>query len=348
LSADSLVATRRPAPRRSRVTVKDLARQLGMSVATVSRAFYDDAVIAPETREKVLSKASEIGYQPNPLARGLITKSSRIVGVVVSDITNPFYPEVLTSLTEALQNVGFNVMLVVEQPNRPQDDGLRVVLSYHPDIIVILATTMSSGASEACRRAVTPVIFFNRHASDQHSYSVTCDNLQGGRNVADFLLDLGLRRLGFVAGKPDASTNLDRWTGFAERCAERGVSPVSTQGNTFSYQDGYAAAKELLGRPDRPEALFCANDILAVGAIDAARREYGLRLPEDLSVVGFDDIAMASWPSYDLTTIRQPVEAMVAATIALAVDLTRGEAAPVSAQRLPGRLMVRTTAGRCA
>ncbi len=142
--------------RRSRVTVKDLARQLGMSVSTVSRAFYEDAVIASKTRERVLRKAAEIGYQANPLARGLITKSSRIVGVVVSDITNPFYPEVLTSLTERLQEIGFNVMLVVEQPSRPEDDGLAVLLSYHPDIVIILATTLSSHASEACRVSARP------------------------------------------------------------------------------------------------------------------------------------------------------------------------------------------------
>ncbi|HEX4764973.1 MAG TPA: LacI family DNA-binding transcriptional regulator [Lichenihabitans sp.] len=346
MSNDNLASAER-ASRRSRVTVKDLARQLGMSVSTVSRAFYLDAVIAPETRERVLSKASEIGYQPNPLARGLITKSSRIVGVVVSDITNPFYPEVLTSLTAAIQAVGFNVMLVVEQADRPGDHGLAVLLSYHPDIVIILATTLSSGASEACRRVGTPVIFFNRHGSDRDSYSVTCDNLAGGKAVADLLLDRGFERLAFVAGKPDASTNLDRWTGFSHRCLERGApAPATSRGRAFSYEDGYEAAIDLLRHPDRPQAIFCANDILAVGAIDAARRDCGLRIPEDLSVVGFDDIAMASWPSYDLTTVRQPVAAMVASTIDLAVGLTRGEAGQPSARRLPGQLVERGTTRR--
>ena len=292
----------------------------------------------------MLSKASEIGYQPNPLARGLITKSSRIVGVVVSDITNPFYPEVLTSLTERIQAVGFNVMLVVEQPNRPQD-GLDVLLSYHPDVVIILATTLSSGASDSCRRVGTPLIFFNRHAADEHSFSVTCDNLAGGAMVADFLLDRGFQRLAFVSGRPDASTNRDRWMGFSKRCSIRSAPPPpASHGQSFTYEQGYKGALELLHGPTRPDALFCANDILAVGVLDAIRRECGgLRVPEDISVVGFDDIAMASWPSYDLTTVRQPVDLMIAGTIDLAVALTRGEVGQPAAQRHPGTLIERNT-----
>lgn len=329
------------------MTVKDLARHLGMSVSTVSRAFYHDAVIAPETRRRVLSTAREVGYQPNPLARGLITKSSRIVGVVVSDITNPFYPEILTGLTGQIQAAGFNVMLVVDQPDRVGDDGLGVLLSYHPNLVVILAATLSSDSSAACRRVGTPVIFFNRHAADAHSFSVTCDNVGGGALVADLLLDRGFGRLGFVSGRPDASTNRDRWDGFAGRCAERGAAaPVASGGEAFSYEEGGKGALDLLRGPERPDALFCANDILAVGALDAIRREAGLRVPEDVAVVGFDDIAMASWPSYDITTVRQPVPRMIAATVELAVALTRGEGDRPTAQRHPGELVERTTTRR--
>src|ERR1700721_272749 len=121
-----------------RVTVKDLARQLGLSVSTVSRAFHEDAVIAPETRAKVLQRAAKIGYRPNPFARGLITKSNRIVGIIVSDITNPFYPEVLIGLTEELQAIDFNVMLIVTNKSRDEDEAVFGLLSYHPDIIIIV------------------------------------------------------------------------------------------------------------------------------------------------------------------------------------------------------------------
>ncbi len=192
------------------------------------------------------------------------------------------------------------------------------------------------------------MIFFNRHAADEHSFSVTCDNLAGGALVADFLLDRGFRRLAFVSGRPDASTNRDRWIGFSRRCATRSTHvPPASQGRSFTYEEGYRGALELLRGPAQPDALFCANDILAVGALDAIRRDGGLRVPEDVAVVGFDDIGMASWPSYDLTTVRQPVDSMIAGTIELAVALTRGEVGQPAAQRHPGELIERNTTRAC-
>ncbi|MBZ9992808.1 LacI family DNA-binding transcriptional regulator [Mesorhizobium sp. BH1-1-4] len=331
-------------PHTPRITVKDLARQLGMSVSTVSRAFYEDAVIAPKTRARILARAAELGYQPNPLARGLITKSSRIVGIVVSDITNPFYPEVLTRLTGKLQALDLNVMLVVTEPKRSEDETLRVLLSYHPDVVIILATTLSSASSDACRKVGTPVVFFNRYDASQRSYAVTCDNELGGRTVADHLIDLGHRRLAYVAGLPNASTNVDRWKGFHARCLERGVqAPLSSVGQEFSYAAGYAAAHGFLSSDEPPTALFCANDILAIGAMDAARRDFGLSIPDRLSVVGFDDIAMASWPSHDLTTVGQPMELMVERTVDLTLSLSRNDASQPALQRIPGKLVERST-----
>jgi DNA-binding LacI/PurR family transcriptional regulator len=332
---------------KSRITVKDLARQLGMSVSTVSRAFYEDAVIAPETRTKVLEHAAEIGYRPNPFARGLITKSSRIVGVVVADITNPFYPEVLLGLTEQLQAIDFNVMLVVTNKSRDENEAVHGLLSYHPDIVIIVATTLSSVSSEACRAVGTPVIFFNRHTSDTNCFAVTCDNFRGGREVADHLIDYGHRKLAFIAGRPDASTNVDRWEGFRGRCLERGLRlPSVAGGAAFSYEDGYASALKLLDKRNRPEALFCANDILAVGALDAARRKLGIAVPEELSVVGFDDISMASWPSHALTTVRQPKALMIERTTQLALALSRSEAGQPAVQQIPGELIERNTTRR--
>jgi len=328
----------------NRVTVRDLARELGMSTSTVSRAFYGDSIIATETRERVLQKATEIGYQPNPLARGLITKSSRIVGLVVSDITNPFYPEVMTRLTERLQAADFNVMLVVTNPSRNEEESVRVLLSYHPDVVVMLATTLSSEASAACRKVGVPVLFFNRVGSDETSYAVTCDNELGGRQVAEYLAGLGHECFGFIAGRPDASTNVDRCKGFRDRLKELGLSaPIETNGTTFFYEAGYESAAALLKKNRNITALFCANDILAIGAMDAAQRELGFRIPNDLSIMGFDDIGMASWPSRSLTTIRQPLSEMIDKTTELALGLARKDGAERMVVRLPGELIERNT-----
>jgi DNA-binding LacI/PurR family transcriptional regulator len=330
--------------RKARVTVKDLARDLSLSTSTISRAFYTDAVIAPSTRKAVLARAAEIGYAPNPLARSLITKRTRIAGVVTSDITNPFYPEVLTRLTEKLREIDLNVMLSAAGSSDSLDDAVKLLLSYQPDVVVVLAATLSSEAAEACGQAGTPVLFFNRRPLDVDAFGVTCDNVGGGRLVADHLIKLGHRRLAFVAGRPDASTNVERWEGFRSRCLDHGLQePVCVEAGAFAYERGYEAASRLLDGRSRPDGVFCANDILAIGFMDAARRELGLDIPGDLSVVGFDDIAMARWPSHALTTVRQPVGKMIDVTIELIKMLFDSAQLKPRVERIPGELVERAS-----
>jgi DNA-binding LacI/PurR family transcriptional regulator len=330
--------------RKARVTVKDLARDLSLSTSTISRAFYGDAVIAPSTRKAVLARAAEIGYAPNPMARSLITKRTRIAGVVTSDITNPFYPEVLTRLTERLREIDLNVMLSAAGSSEPLDDAVKLLLSYQPDVVIVLAATLSSEAAEACGRAGTPVLFFNRRPLSADAFGVTCDNVGGGRLVADHLIKLGHRRLAFVSGRPDASTNVDRWEGFRGRSLEHGLhEPVCVEAGAFAYERGYEAAARSLQDGRRPDGVFCANDILAIGFMDGARREFGLDIPGDLSVVGFDDIAMARWPSHALTTVRQPVAKMIDVAIELIETLFRSAPLEPQIERVPGELVERAS-----
>ena len=328
-----------------RITVKDLARDLGMSVSTVSRAFHADAVIARDTRDIVLKRAREIGYSPNPFARSLITKRTRIVGVVVADITNPFYPEVLTRLTTSLRAIDMNVMLVAADRSGEVDEALRLLLNYQPDLAIILAATLSSEAAQECRRAGTPVIFFNRLSSDGHSFGVTCDNELGGRRIADYLINAGHRNLAYVSALADASTNVARGKGFGERAVERGLAdPLVIEAGQFSYHSGYEAARQLREFDKLPDGVFCANDILAIGFLDGVRRELGLKVPQDVSIVGFDDIEMAHWPSHGLTTIQQPIEKMLEATVTLAAELAANSSQePVVQVIEPGAVIERTT-----
>lgn len=329
----------------SRATARDVADILGISTATVSRAFTENAVIAPETREKVLQIAERIGYQPNPFARSLTTRRSKIAGIVVADITNPFYPEVLTTLTQRLQDAGLQTMLFFAGPGRNVDASLPMLLQYSPDIAIVLSATMSSEMVDACRRVGTPVLLFNRYVPDSEAAAVSCDNRAGGRLVAETLIDAGHRRLAYIAGLPDTSTNRDRYLGFQEVCHEKGrEDPVVMEGGSFTYEAGYSALSRLFDQTDPPDAIFCANDIVAIGALDAARRELGINVPEELSIIGFDDVAMAAWPSYALTTVRQPTNAMIDATIAETTRLLADRAAATRIRILPGRLVRRGSA----
>ncbi|WP_174803892.1 substrate-binding domain-containing protein [Martelella limonii] len=303
------------------MTVKDLARDLGMSVSTVSRAFYPDAVIASETRRTVLKRAEEIGYRANPFAKSLVTKKTQIVGMVVSDLANPYYPEVMTNLTGLLQGHGMNTMLVA--PGRPEeiDPAVDLLLTYQPDLVIILATNFKSSAREKCEAAGAPCIFFNRLSADGLGFGVTCDNIEGGRKAADFLIDSGHTKLAYVSAFPGASTNVERGKGFCDRAVERGLSPPRIfEAGTFSYTDGYKAWRQV-SEGEAPDGVFCANDIVAIGFIEGIQENLGLKVPDDVSVVGYDDIAMAGWPSHRLTTVAQPTREMMETTVELAREL---------------------------
>lgn len=330
---------------RQRVTVKDLARELKMSVSTVSRAFYPDAVVAPETRRAVLERAEEMGYRPNAFARSMITRRTQIVGLVVASITNPFYPEVMTRLTVALQGIGMNVMLASASAPDKIDEAVVQALAYQPDLIVILAATMSSRAVAECTAAGTACIFFNRLSSDPAGHGVTCDNIAGARMAADHLIDKGHRELCYVAAFPDASTNIERWQGFRDRVIERGLpEPQKVEVGNFSHEAGFSGAEGFAALPRRPDGVFCANDIVAIGFIEGLRDKLGIETPRDISVMGFDNISMASWSSHALTTIPQPVDEMLEVTVDLAARLATNPLMPTEVHRIaPGALIERST-----
>ncbi len=328
-----------------RVTVKDLARDLGMSISTVSRAFYPDAVVAESTRSAVLKRASELGYRPNPFAQSLITNKTQIVGMVVSNLTNPFYPEVMTGLVARLQAVGMNVMLAVANEPEKTDEAVDLLLSYQPDLMIVVAVTLSSQAHEKCDSVGAPCIFFNRLSADGAGFGISCDNAAGGAQAADFLIDAGHRHLLYVSAFPGASTNVERQAGFCNRAVERGLArPHVIEAGLFTYEAGYAAGREVSRWKGKVDGVFCANDIVAIGFIEGVQERPGLRVPDDISVVGFDDINMANWPSHRLTTIAQPLSEMMEATVTLALELARDQKAEPQITRFaPGKLIERNT-----
>lgn len=259
---------------------------------------------------RVRQAAHELGYKPNALASSLITRRTNLVGVVMAEITSPFYPYVLEKLTQQLHDRGKQVLLFSTGPDKDVDAVLPDVLRYKVDGLIIANAVLGSTLVEECVRQRTPLLLFNRYVHGSNASAVACDNRAGGRMVADALLDGGHTRIAFVAGKRNTSTNMDREQGFAERLRERGYADLRREQGNYTYESGQRAAERLLARTDPPDAIFCANDIMALGALDAARQR-GLRVPEDVSVIGFDDIPAAAWGAYNLTTVRQPVERMI-------------------------------------
>jgi len=290
----------------------DVAHLAGVSQAAVSRTFTPGTSVSETTRTKVMAAAEELGYRPNVIARSLIQKSTNIIGLVVMRFSNPFYAHVIRETTRALQMRGYWTLLLNVAQDQEIEETLPMALQYQVDGLIITSATLSSRLAEECARSGTPVVLFNRYASDTHTNVVMCDNVEGGRIVADAFLDAGCERIAFIAGEEAASTNRDRETGFVTRLKERGHKLTYRESaGDYRYELGYQATQRLMEKDKPPDAIFCASDLIAMGALDFVQSERGIKVPEKLSIIGFDDIPSAAWPGYNLTTVQQPVEPLV-------------------------------------
>lgn len=322
----------------------DVARLAGVSQAAVSRTFTPGASISTETRQKVLTAAEELGYRPNVIARSLIKHSTNIIGIVLVRFSNPFYWLVFREFTTKLQKLGYWTLLLNAAHDEEIEDTLPMALQYQVDGIIITSATLSSKLANECVRAGTPVVLFNRYALGTEANAVCCDNVGGGRMVADALLDAGHQRIAYIAGEEKSSTNRDREQGFTERLQERGHSLSHREcAGEYTYQAGYQIARRILQSEVPPDAIFCANDLLAMGVLDLARNELGISVPEELSIVGFDDIPMASWPSYALTTVKQPLDRMVDTAIDVLMNAIEMSTKETVMKWIPAELVERAT-----
>ncbi len=337
--------TRSAGPRR-RVSAEDVARLAGTSQSTVSRVFSPGAAVSPALRQRVLEAARQLGYRPDAIARSLTLRRSRIVAVAMAHLDNLVYPELLERLSTALQAADYQILLFTADKGSTADPVFEQVMRYRVDGILLASTTLSSCFAGECRAAGVPVVSINRATDDPAIWSVTGDNERGGRAIAEFLLAGGHRRFAYLAGIEDSSTNRDRERGFAAGLAAAGREPPSRAVGNYSFAEAQRAARTLLARPDRPDALFCANDPMAIACLEVARHEFGLRVPEELSIVGFDDAAPAAWPSYALTSWTLDVAAMAEAAVGALLAQIEEPGRPAQRIVVPGRLLVRGSARR--
>jgi DNA-binding LacI/PurR family transcriptional regulator len=264
---------------------------------------------------KVKKAALELGYRPNTLARAMITGQSRIIGLVVTYLDNQFYPLAVEYLNRALQARGYHVLLFTIGNDDDVAPIVEELLAYQVEGIVTASVQISSDLGALCDAAGIPVVMFNRGQDEGSHSQVTSDNVEGGRTVARFLVAAGYRRIAHISGWQKSSTGRDRALGFAEGLAEKGLEPTVVVDGRYHRETSAAWTREIFGPTDRPEAVFVGNDHMAFAVMDTLRFELGLSVPGDVGVVGYDDVPIASWAAYDLTTIRQPVNQMVQATV---------------------------------
>lgn len=324
----------------------EVANRAGVSRSAVSRCFTPGASISDETRRKVMEAAKALGYRPNAIARSLNVGRSRMIAVVIGYMENQFYPALLDRLAQRLQSRAYRLLLFTSKPDGDCDELFAEILAYKVDGIILASTLLSSELAEECKSANIPVVLVNRTTDSANISSVTADNRDGARCVADFLLAGGHRRFGFIAGIASSSTNQDRKNAFLERLNEAGITDVIHAEGHYSQEGAQKAARELLGLRTQPDAIFCANDHMALAVMDVARYEFGLDIPGAISIVGYDDVGAAAWPSYNLTTVQQPVDAMAQAAVDSLMQRMESASVPAHTIRIPGDLVVRGSARR--
>lgn len=301
-----------------RGTSYDVARLAGVSQSAVSRCFREGGSVSPETRKRIMSAAATLGYRPNAIAQGLITRRSNMVAVVISNLTNLHYPEVLAELTTRLSARGIRVLLFTLAHESEIDAIIEHIWRYQVDGAIV-AARLSREQTAAFGEARIPLVLYNRQMEDAPVASVMCEAGAGEAMLVDGMIASGARRFGIIAGPEDSTVGEARVRGAIERLTAAGITDVPVDRGDFSYTAGHDAATRLL-HAGPLDAIIAANDVMALGAMDAARIDFGLAIPDEISVVGFDGVAPARWASYALTTVRQPVGRMTEAAIAMLIE----------------------------
>ena len=340
------------------MSIRDVAAAAGVSVATVSRALNSPAgsvKIRPETRQRVIDTSEELGYRPNDLARALLQQRTSVIGLVIPDISNPYYPGLVRGVDDIASTAGYRIVLCNTDRATAKVNGyLNTLVNSRVDGVIIAGGgTETVIDTRVLRQYQTKVVLVGRH--DLPHPSVQIDNVAAGAQVTDHLLDLGHRRIAFVTGPGSSHTVQDRLDGYRRACSARGIDPAADlvfEGG-FDEESGYQGARAVVRHASRPTAVIAANDRIALGVL-AALSDEGVEVPTKMSVTGFDDVSFSSYLRPRLTTVSIPTYDMGASAAALLLDQLRGPRAEDPEHDahdevvvLPTELVVRGSSARC-
>jgi LacI family transcriptional regulator len=332
-----------PAARRL-PTSHDVALAAGVSQPTVSRALRGDPRVTDATRHRVQRAAASLGYVPSDRGRSLATRRTRRIGVVVEDLDNPFYLELLDHLHERLERA--DVRMIVLTPQRNDPERVERLVDGSIDGAILTTTYLDSPLPAQLRERRFPFVLLNRVVDDPAVAACSVDNHHGAVVLTEELLGLGHRSIAAIFGPETTSTGRDREDGIRAALAAAAVAlpDARTRRGRFTYETGHRACADLLALRDRPTAILCANDVVAIGAINAVHG-LGLRVPDDVSIAGFDDIAMAAWDVFRLTTVRQDLRRMAESAVGIVLGLVEDPHGEPERVVLPAELVHRATLG---
>ncbi len=328
-----------------RITASDVARLAGVSQPTVSRVFTPGASVSHALRERVLRAAHSLGYRPNALARSLNTGRSRTIGVVLAYLHNPFYAEALEQLSGAFRARGYHIMIFFAANLAQEVDGVvEDLLAHQVDGIILASVSMSNRLTTRLQDTGIPFVLFNRGQEDRTLASVTAANFAGGRTAARFLAAAGHKRIAHISGWQKSLNGRERKEGFLCGLRDAGLEPFRCIDSRYDRAMAMQATHDLFAARPFPDAIFVGNDHMAFAVIETLRYALRRRIPEDVSIVGYDDVAMAAWKVFDLTTLRQPANRMVEATVTMLLGMIEDREPSPGRIEIDSMLIVRGSA----
>lgn len=326
-----------------KITAQDVAELAGVSRATVSRAFDPTSRISEVIRRKILNICNDIGYRPTPVGRLVVHDDKGIVALIVRDITNPVRAAILSQLTRELERANF-LPLVFQVPDADSAViRLETVFGYLPKVIITSGFAPPRSMLTQCGQRSTPVLVVNRGRIEGLAVSyVTSNHFAGGQIAAQEFRRLGVTNLGMVTGRTDTDASEERARGFMGQVAANSGTVCTVFEGDHSYESGFAAALVMLSAPIKPDGVFCSNDMMAIGFIDSARTKFGISLPSDIQVIGYDNIEMAAWHSHAVTTVAQDMPSIISEAVK-AVEALAFNPAEVVQRVIPVALLRRTS-----
>lgn len=298
--------------RTKRITIKDVAQAAGVSIATVSRILNGQSGVSPGLIAQVQLAVEELDYQPNAVARALKVQESRSLGLIIPDIENPFFPALVRGVEDYAQQKGY-ALILCNTDGRPEEEAkyIKFLLSKQVDGILCVANLSYDEHSAWLQQVAVPIVLLDRRIAGAPFSTVLVDNTKGAAMAVEHLIQQGRRRIAMIGGKVQSPTNIERAEGYIQTLMRHGL-PYSNElivNADFTFEGGFAACKALIDRGKNFDAVFAANDMMAIGVIECLTQHH-IQVPEDVAVVGFDNIRMAGWYKPALSTISQPVYEM--------------------------------------
>ncbi|MEZ8646738.1 LacI family DNA-binding transcriptional regulator [Vibrio cyclitrophicus] len=330
------------------VTAQDVAEHVGVSRSAVSRAFTEGASIQADKRDRIIEAAKTLGYQPNLFARTLSTpaqkKRSNLVAILISDFSNPYQSHLFEVLSNRLQQHGKQPMLLNVKHEQDLGQAILRLSGYQVDGVIAVAGSLPVEGFEQCLRLSLPLVTLGRADERGIIPSVQTDNVQAGRLAAEHLIRLGITKLGFIAGRQDGSASNERYQGFKNAVEKQlGFIPEHLCAQSYGYSAGFELAIREIETIRELDGIFCASDALAMGVLDSCRDIARIPVPEQLRIVGCDNVPQAAWQGYQLTTIAQPVNEIAKTVMEKLNSIGSNHPDTPADTRLSPRLKVRST-----